>query len=134
MKARWLLTISAVLAWLFAVMLLFNTRAFEAPIGIDVNDKVATIAQAQGAILLGLGVINWMARRITDDRALDAVLAGNLVVQLASLAVVARALVLGIFPRQGAGAVVIHVLLGAGFAWALMRKPQVQASVSKSTP
>ena len=121
MKARWLLTISAVLAWLFAVMLLFNTRAFEAPIGIDVNDKVATIAQAQGAILLGLGLINWLSRAVTDQRALTAVLAGNLAVQVASLAVAARALLLGIFPIQGLPAVVIHTLLGAAFAFYLVR-------------
>jgi hypothetical protein len=121
MKARWFLALSAVLAWLFAAMLLFNARKFEAPIGIDVTDKVATIAQAQGAILLGLGVINWMARSIADDGALTAILAGNLVVQLASLGVAARALVLGIFPMSAAPAVVIHVLLGAGFAFYLMR-------------
>ena len=121
MKARWLLTVSAVLAWLFAVMLLFNTRAFEAPIGIDVTDKVATIAQAQGAILLGLGLINWLSRSITDRAALTAVLAGNLVVQIASLAVAARALLLGISPIQGAPAVVIHTLLGGAFAFYLMR-------------
>ena len=116
MRARWLLTVSAVLAWAFGIMLMFNTKAFEAPVGIDVTDKVATIAQAQGAILLGLGLINWMCRGVTDDKALAAVLAGNLVVQLASLAVAARALILGIFPIQGAPAIVIHVLLGSAFA------------------
>ena len=121
MRARWLLIVSAILAWLFGLMLLFNARAFEAPVGIDVPDKVATIAQAQGAILLGLGVINWMTRDVTDPRALTAVLAGNFVVQIASLAVVVRALALRIFPAQGAPAVVIHVLLGAAFAVYLLR-------------
>ena len=118
---RWLLMVSAVLAWLFGLMLLFDARAFEAPVGIDVTDKVATIAQAQGAILLGLGVINWLGRNLTDARALSPILAGNLVVQLASLGVAARALLLHIFPSQGAPAVVIHVLLGVGFAVALVR-------------
>lgn len=121
MKPGWLLTISAVLAWLFGLMLLFNTRQFEAPVGIEVTDKVATIAQAQGAILLGLGVINWLSRGVTDARALIAVLAGNLVVQLASLGVVVRALATGIFPPQAAPAVAIHVLLGGGFATYLLR-------------
>jgi hypothetical protein len=118
---RWLLIISGALAWLFGIMLIFNTRAFEAPVGIDVTDKVATIAQAQGAILLGLGVINWMARSLTDPRGLAAILAGNLVVQLASLAVAARATLLGIFPVQAAPALVIHTILGAAFAWYLVK-------------
>lgn len=121
MRARWFLAVSAVLAWLFAVLLLFNARGFEAPIGIDVTDKVATIAQAQGAILLGLGVINWMTRNVADDTALAAVLWGNLVVQIASLAVALRALVLGIFPLTTTPAVVIHILLGGGFAFYLWR-------------
>jgi hypothetical protein len=121
MKPSWMLVIGAVLAWLFSLMLLFNTRAFEAPIGIDVTDKVATIAQAQGAILLGLGVANWMMRRVTDPSALRAILVGNLVVQVASLIVAGRALALGIFPPQGAPAVVIHTLLGAGFVSSLFR-------------
>ena len=113
--------ISAVLAWLFALMLLFNARGFEAPVGIDVNEKVATIAQAQGAILLGLGVINWLARNATEIRTLGPVLGGNLVVQCASLAVAARAVLTGIFPIQGAPAIFIHLLLGSAFVIALFR-------------
>lgn len=121
MGARWLLAASAVLAWLFAAALLFAARQFEAPVGIDVTDKVATIAQAQGAILAGLGVVNWLSRRTADAAALTAVLAGNLVVQVLSFAVAARAVLLGIFPPSGAGALVIHVVLGAWFAVALVR-------------
>lgn len=119
---RWVLIIGAVLAWLFALMLLFNARGFEAPVGIDVTDKVATIAQAQGAILLGLGVINWLSRDLTDRRSLTAVLSGNLVVQAVSLIVAARAVALHIFPVQGAPAIVIHLILGAAFAVALARQ------------
>ena len=127
MKPRWLLMVSAVLAWLFGLMLLFNSRQFEAPMGIDVTDKIATMAQAQGAILLGLGVINWMCRDVADVRALAAVFAGNLVVQLASLAVVVRSLALGLVPMQAMPAVAIHVLLGAGFATFLLRLRRGQA-------
>ena len=122
---RWLLIVAAVLAWFFGLMLLFNTRAFEAPVGIDVTDKVATIAQAQGAILIGLGVINWLARNLRDTTALTAVLGGNLVVQLLSLGVAARALLLHIFPIQGAPAIAIHVLLGAAFVIALVRERRI---------
>ena len=121
MNARWFLRLSAILAWLFAIMLLFNARSFEAPVGIDVTPKIATIAQAQGAILLGLGVINWIAAAIEDQGAVLAVLLGNLVVQLASLGVAGRALLLGIFPPAAAPAVIIHTLLTIGFGWYLTR-------------
>ncbi len=88
---RWLLIVSALLAWIFAAALLFAARQFEAPVGIELTDKLATIAQAQGAILAGLGLINWLSRNVTDTRALTAVLTGNLVVQILSFAVAARA-------------------------------------------
>lgn len=121
MNARWFLRLSAILAWLFATMLLLDARGFEAPVGIDVTAKVATIAQAQGAILLGLGVINWMTATIEEDRAVRAVLFGNLIVQLASLGVAGRALLVGIFPPAAAPAVVIHTVLSIGFGWYLAR-------------
>lgn len=125
---RWLLIVAAVLAWAFGLMLMFNTRAFEAPVGIDVTDKIATIAQAQGAILFGLGVTNWLARNLRDAAALTAVLSGNLVVQLLSLGVAARAMLLHIFPLQAAPAIAIHVLLGAAFVVALVRERRGIAS------
>jgi hypothetical protein len=122
---RWLLIASGALAWLFAAMLLFAAREFEAPVGIEVTDKVATIAQAQGALLFGIGLINLLARNVSDATALRAILAGNLAVQLVSLAVAVRALLLGLFPASGAPSVVIHVALGALFIVALLRTRRV---------
>jgi len=119
--ARWVLTIGAVLAWVFGAMLLLAPGPFFAPIGIAVDDKIATIAQNQGAALIAIGVIDFLARRVTDPAALRAVLWGNIVVQALSLAVAVRALALGIFPTKGAPSVVIHVVLGALFAVALTR-------------
>jgi nitrate reductase gamma subunit len=121
--ARWLLTIGAVLACLFGAMLMLAPAPFFAPIGIEVTDKVATIAQNQGAALIAIGVIDFLARRVTDRAALRAVLWGNVVVQMLSLAVAVRALALGIFPPKGAPSVVIHVVLGVLFAIALRRPP-----------
>lgn len=120
MRPRLLLALSAILAWLFGVMLIFQSRAFEAPVGIVLDDKTATMAQAQGAILLGLGLLNWLSRALPDS-SLRPVLAGNLLVQLASLAVAGRAIALGIFPVQAMPAVVIHTVLGGWFAGALLK-------------
>src|SRR5690349_9005838 len=119
--ARWVLAVGAALAWLFGAMLMLAPGPFFAPIGIAVDDKIATIAQNQGAALVAIGVIDFLARRVTDPAALRAVLWGNIVVQALSLAVAVRALALGIFPPKGAPSVAIHVVLGALFAVALRR-------------
>ena len=118
---RMLLAVSAVLAWAIGAMLIFDAPSFEATMLITLDEKTATIAQAQGAILLGLGFINWLMRGVTERRALGAVFYGNLVVQVVSFAVVLRALVRGYIPPSGAAAAVMHVALGAAFAWELMR-------------
>jgi len=114
------LGIAAVLAWVFGAALLFAATQLLAPMGITVTPAIAVTGQAQGAILVGLGVINWIARGATG-RAVRAILAGNLVVQVLSWIVIVRALALGIVPMQNAGAVVIHTGLGAGFLYFLWR-------------
>jgi hypothetical protein len=78
--------------------------------------------------LVGIGVIDFLAQRTTDRTALRAILAGNLVVQIVSLAVAVRALALGLFPASGAPSVVVHVVLGALFAVALARTRAVSES------
>ena len=118
---RIVLTLGAVLAWIFGAMLLLAPGPFFAPMGIVMDEKVATIAQNQGAALISIGLINFLCRGVTDATALRAVLLGNMVIQLLSLGIVVRALALGIFPPRGAPALVIHVILGTLFAVALRR-------------
>ena len=113
------LTIAALLSWLIGGMLLLSPAPFYAPTGIALTPLLATIAQAHGATLVGLGVINWMARG-AEGRGLQAVLAGNLVVQILSFAVASRTMTLG----AGAGvypAFAIHTVLGACYAFFLAK-------------
>src|SRR5690242_20705306 len=113
------LSIAAVLAWLFGAALLVAPEPFYAPTGIQMTPMLATVAQAHGATLVGLGVIDWLARS-AEKRGLVAVLAGNLVVQLLSLVVVLRTMALGAGPAVAPGAV-IHVVLGSLFAYFLWK-------------
>jgi hypothetical protein len=113
------LAIAAVLAWLIGGMLLLMPEQFYAPTGIAMTPMLATVAQAHGATLVGLGVVNWLARG-TDRRGAVAVLAGNLVVQVLSLFVVFRTMQLGAGAAVLPG-VVIHVVLGSLFAFFLLR-------------
>ena len=117
--ARSVLAISAIPAGLIGLMLIFSAKLFEAPMGFAMDEQTATIAQALGAILLGLGFINWLARDVNDRPALWAILYGNFVVQVVSFTIVARALVRGLIPTSSIGIAVFHALLGAAFAWQL---------------
>lgn len=113
------LAIAAVLAWLFGGALLLVPEQFYAPTGIAMTPMIATVAQAHGATLVGLGVVDWLARGVDRGGAV-AVLAGNLVVQVLSLFVVLRTMRLGAGTAVLPG-VVIHVVLGGLFAFFLLR-------------
>jgi hypothetical protein len=113
------LAIAAVLAWIFGAALLLVPGPFYAPTGIAMTPMLATVAQAHGATLVGLGVVDWLARK-AERAGLVAVMAGNLVVQVLSLIVVLRVMALGAGPRVAPG-VVIHVVLGGLFAWFLWK-------------
>jgi hypothetical protein len=113
------LGIAAVLAWIFGAGLVLAPAGFYKPTGIEMTPLVATIAQAHGTTLIGLGIINWMARRASPTGARP-VLAGNLVVQVLSLGVVLRTMSLGAGAAVAPG-IVIHVVLGCLFTFFLVR-------------
>lgn len=119
------LSIAAILAWIFGAMLLLIPANFYTPTGIAMTPMIATIAQAHGATLVGLGVIDWLARN-AERQGLVAVLAGNLVVQILSLAVVVRTMLLGAGTAVAPG-VVIHVVLGGFFVYFLVRARRLDA-------
>src|SRR5258708_33528889 len=113
------LSIAAILAWFFGTMLIAVPDKLYEPTGIAITPMLATIAQAHGATLIGLGVIDWLARN-ADRQGLIAVLTGNLVVQVLSLLVVLRTMQLGAGAAVAPG-VVIHIVLGGLFAFFLLR-------------
>ena len=118
------ISIAAILAWLFGAMLLIVPAEMYTPTGIAMTPMIATLAQAHGATLVGLGVVNWLARN-ADRQGLIAVLTGNLVVQVLSLCVVIRTMQLGAGLAVAPG-VVIHVVLGSLFAIFLIRVRKAQ--------
>jgi hypothetical protein len=113
------ISIAAVLAWIFGAALLLAPAKFYAPAGILFTPMLATVAQAHGATLFGLGVVNWLGRN-ADKKGLIAILAGNLVVQILSLFVVLRTMTLGAGSAVAPG-VVIHVVLGGLFGFFLIK-------------
>lgn len=116
---RVFLSVAAVLAWIFGGALLLVPAEFYRPTGIALTPMLATLAQAHGATLVGLGVVNWLARG-AERQGLIAVLAGNLAVQVLSLCVVAWTMSLGAGSAVAPG-LVIHIVLGSLFAYFLLR-------------
>src|SRR5262245_21409449 len=118
MQMRILFSVAAILAWIVGGLLLLMPARFYAPIGLEMTPMLSTVAQAHGATLIGLGLINWLARGVTDRPGLIAILSGNLLVQFLSLVVAIRSMDLG---GRFTPSILLHVLLGGAFGYYLSR-------------
>jgi hypothetical protein len=108
----------------FGVALLAFPSSTLAGFGLSVPNEAKVLSRDVGATLIGLGVINWMARNATGE-VLRALLVGNVVVQALELLVNGYAIAVGDLPTQAAGGLLIHLALGAVFVLA-MRSPSVR--------
>ena len=116
--------IGGVAALVFGLALLVFPTSMLAGFGLSVPTEAKVLSRDVGATLIGLGVINWMARNATGET-LRALLVGNVVVQALELVVNGYEIAVGDLPTQAAGGLLIHLVLGAIFVLA-MRAPSAQ--------
>jgi len=113
--------IGGVAALVFGLALLVFPTAMLANFGLGTPEEAKVLSRDVGATLIGLGVINWMARNAIRQP-LRALLVGNVVVQALEIVVNGYEIVVRDLPTQAAGGLVIHLVLGAVFVLA-MRSP-----------
>src|SRR5262249_34000757 len=123
MTAKHMLAVGAVIAFLLGGFMVFATAKFLEPLGLSSDPKVALLGQAQGVLLLSIGLTNWLVRQSDDWPALRAVLVGNLAAQVISIIINVRGYYAGLEVQGMAGQVGLHVLLGVGYLVFLVRKP-----------
>lgn len=121
MRAKTMLTIGAVLALLFGAALLVLPQPMMESFGLAPNATGAVLSRDLGVVLLAVAVLNWLARDAPAGPALTAVLVGNLLVQALQTAVDTYHVLTGQIAPSGWGGVGLHVLLGVGFATALVQ-------------
>jgi hypothetical protein len=120
LNARLALAIGAVAAFVFGIGLLVFPSLMLANSGLESGAAAVAASRGAGATLIGLGVLNWLGRAASGAGS-RAILMGNLVVQILSLAVNAGSVLTGQLPAQAGAASVIHIVLGTIFALALRR-------------
>ena len=120
MSSKLALTIGAAAALIFGLALAVAPAQMLAGFGLGVPIEAQVLSRDVGVTLLGLAVINWMARAATG-RAVRAILIGNLFVQVMEFLVNGWEVAAGILPAQAAGGLVIHLVLAVVFALGLRR-------------
>ena len=117
MKLKTFLTISAVVLGLFGFSMIVNSANMAKGFGLELNDLGRVLFRDLGTTLLGVAVINWLARNLKDGTAIRAVLLGNLVAQGLGVLVNIANIAQGYMGSSGWTGVILHTVLAFGFAY-----------------
>ena len=86
MSPKIALSIGAVVAVIFGLLLVFAPVQMLAGFGLKAPDEGVILSRDVGSTLIGLGIINWLARNEIGP-AVRALLIGNAFIQIAELVV-----------------------------------------------
>ena len=113
-----LFSVAAVLTGLLGVLWLFLPQAMLAGWGVPHPDPIAIyMARRYGALFFGYAAILWLGRASVSSPALTAILAGSAVVTVVIGIVSLVGVITGVVGPAAWAAVVVEVLLGAGFIY-----------------
>ena len=129
MTARVVLIIGAIAALVFGLLLTFAPAQMLSGFGLEAPTPAQVLSRDVGVTLIGLAVLNWLGRNATGE-ALRAILIANIFVQAAELVVNGWELAVGALPSAAAGGLIIHIVLGALFVWALMQSGRAPVAAS----
>ena len=85
--------------------------------GVTSNAGSLFLARMFGAAILSLAILFWMSRNLTSTESLKPVLTAGLVYNLLAFVLILLATLSGAISATARGAVVLHLLLTAGFGY-----------------
>ena len=123
MKLKTILVINAILLGLFGLTSLLAPEASATPYGLTLDPLSKHLNQVLGAFWLGLAVLSWMSRKVTDSNALRAILLAFFISY--SIATIIGIIDLLSVPWNALGwsNIVLYLLLISGFGYYLFVKP-----------
>lgn len=124
MKLSTLLVVAAVIGAAFGVAFVVASGPLLSVYGITLDKAGTLVAQLFGALLIGLAVLNWFARNVTDPEARQAIVYGNLVGDVIGFVVILIGQLAGIANAVGWSSVAIYLLLALGFAYVQFMQPR----------
>jgi hypothetical protein len=119
-----LLMVAAAIAAVFGVAFVVASGPLLSIYGITLDKAGTLVAQLFGALLIGMAVLNWFARNLTDPAARQAVVLGNLSGDIVGFVVILLGQLAGIANGLGWSNVAIYLLLALGFAYVQFMQPR----------
>jgi hypothetical protein len=123
MKLNILLVINAILLGFFGLASLLAPEASATPYGLTLDPLSKHLNQLLGAFFLGLAVLSWMSRKVTDSNAQRAILLAFFISYSISMIISIIDILSGLGNALGWSSVVLYLLLLIGFGYYLFVKP-----------
>jgi hypothetical protein len=127
MNLRTFLTISAVIALVYAVGMILVPGTMASLYGLDGSGGVRLVAQFFGVGLLTLGIINWLARDLKGE-SVRPVIIGSLIGDIIGTLIGLIGTLNGTLGPMGWSTVIIYLLLALGYAYFQFLRPSVRAT------
>ena len=124
MKLNVLLVVAAVIAAVFGVAFVVASGPLLSIYGVTLDKAGTLVAQLFGASLIGIAVLNWLARNVTDPDARRAVIFANLTQDVVGFVVILIGQLAGIPNALGWSSVAIYLLLALGFGYVQFMRPR----------
>lgn len=123
MKLKTLLVINAILLVLFGFPSILAPEALAKPYGVTLDPVAKHNVQTLGAYYLGLAVLSWMSRKVTDSNALRAILLAFFISYSIAMIIGIIDILSAVGNAVGWSSVALYLLLLLGFGYYLFVKP-----------
>ena len=121
-EAKHAFTINTIVAFVFGIGLLLVPATIGAIYGIENSASSDLMARYFGLTLIGIGLLTWLFRSITDMAAVKAVILALLISDVLGIIVSLYAVLSGTMNQIGWSAVIIYVLLVIDYAYFYFKK------------
>lgn len=123
MTLRNMFAFNAVVASIFGIAFVLAPAQIMAPYGATFPPQGLAIAQLLGAALVGVGVLTWRARLLTEADAKRAVVPGLLIADAISFIVMLIAQLNGPGTVFGWMTIALYLMLAAGYGYFQFKRP-----------
>jgi len=123
MKFSNILIVNAIIALVYGIGLVLLPASVLSMYGVTPGPAVNLASQLFGVELLHVGLICWLARKVSDSPAQKALILASLIGQVIGLIVSLMGTLSGVFNAVGWSAVAIYLVLALGYAYLQFMKP-----------
>ena len=123
MKLKTLFIINAVIAIVYGICFVLVPSRVLLIYGLVAGPAETLLGQFFGVALIGIGLITWLARNVTDANALGAIVLALLISDIIGVIVSLIGTVTGVMNVFGWSAVIIYLFFTIGFTYFRFRKP-----------